>query len=258
MMARPVFMRILLLLPLLLMGGAALAQTRAPMAALAPADAPLVTDLSAHLIAITSSFTGTELLLFGSIDEPGEIVVVVRGPPGSTVVRRKDEVAGIWLNRRSLRFDGVPAYYAVSSTRPLDEIASPTLLNRLQIGAESLRFRPASDREDPQQYRAAVLRLKEQAGLYREELGVVFLGSKLFRAEISFPSTVAVGTYRAEVYLIRDDRVIAAQSTPLFVDKQGLEQEIFDYSRREPAIYGFIAVLLAVSAGWLAALLFRR
>ena len=75
---------------------------------------------------------------------------------------------------------------------------------------------------------------------------------------IRFPSTVAVGTYRAEVYLIRDDRVIAAQSTPLFVDKQGVEQEVFDYSRREPAVYGFIAVMLAVAAGWLAALVFRR
>jgi len=256
-MSARLLLLLLLLLPLPLQGSA-FAQARAPLAALAPADAPLVTDLSAHLIAITSSFTGTELLLFGAIDEPGDIVVVVRGPSGSTVVRRKDAVAGIWLNRRSLRFDGVPSYYAVSSTRPLEDIASPALLNRLQIGAESLRFRAATDQEEPQQYRAAVLRLKEQSGLYREELGVVFLGPKLFRAEISFPATVAVGTYRAEVYLIRDDRVIAAQSTPLFVDKQGLEQEVFDYSRREPAVYGFIAVLLAVAAGWLAALLFRR
>lgn len=258
-MSARLLLLLLLVLPLPLLPQApAFAQSRAPLAALAPADAPLVTDLSAHLIAITSSFTGTELLLFGAIDEPGDVVVVVRGPSGSAVVRRKDEVAGIWLNRRSLRFDGVPTYYAVSSTRPLEDIASPALLNRLQIGAESLRFRAATDQEEPQQYRAAVLRLKEQSGLYREELGVVFLGPKLFRAEISFPATVTVGTYRAEVYLIRDDRVIAAQSTPLFVDKQGMEQEIFDYSRREPAVYGFIAVLLAVSAGWLAALLFRR
>src|SRR3546814_10410317 len=48
-------------------------QTRGP----APADSPLITDLSSHLIAITSNFTGTDLLLFGAIDEPGDILVEI-------------------------------------------------------------------------------------------------------------------------------------------------------------------------------------
>lgn len=248
----------LLLLTFMCCSSAALAQTRSQLPALAPADAPLVTDLSSHLIAITSGFTGTELLLFGSIDEPGDVVVVVRGPAVQEVVRRKESIFGIWLNRRALRFDGVPAYYAVASSRPLDEIAGPALQMRLQIGAENLRFRPLSDRDDPAPFREAIRRLKAATGMFREEVDVVFLGPKLFRTQIAFPSTVPVGTYQTEVYLIRDDRVIAAQSTPLFIDKQGIEQEIFDYSRREPALYGFAAVLLAVAAGWAAALIFRR
>lgn len=255
-MIRRVFLLLLLLLG---PAGEALAQ-RGLSSAVVPADAPLVTDLSAHLIAITSSFTGTELLLFGSIDEPGDIVVVVRGPSGPAVVRQKKREAGIWLNRSPIRFEGVPAYYAVASTRPLGEIGAPNLLARLQIGAGNLRFRFANAGPEPdtKPHRDAILRHKKQDGLYREEPSVVFLGPKLFRTEISFPSTVPVGTYTTEVYLIRDDRVIAAQSTPLFVDKQGIEQEIYDFSRREPAVYGFMAVLLAVAAGWIAALLFRR
>jgi len=253
------FATLFTLLLLLVCAGEARAQ-RGLSSTVVPADAPLVTDLSAHLIAITSSFTGTELLLFGSVDEPGDIVVVVRGPSGPAIVRQKKREAGIWLNRSPLRFEGVPAYYAVASTRPLKEVASPSLLARLQIGGENLRFRFTRPAEEPDTspHRAAILRHKALGGLYREETSVVFLGPKLFRTEISFPSTVPVGTYTTEVYLIRDDRVIAAQSTPLFVDKQGIEQEIFDFSRREPAVYGFISVLLAVTAGWAAALLFRR
>jgi len=254
--------RILLALALLLAVAAppsAQAQ-RGLSSAVVPADAPLVTDLSAHLIAITSSFTGTDLLLFGAIDEPGDIVVVVRGPTGPAVVRQKRSVLGVWLNRSPMRFEGMPAYYAVASTRPLSEIGARNLLTRLQIGASNLRFRFANAGPEPNSvpHRQAILRHKAKAGLYREAADVVFLGPKLFRTEISFPSTVPVGTYTTEVYLIRDDRVIAAQSTPLFVDKQGVEQEIYDFSRREPAVYGFIAVLLAVTAGWIAALLFRR
>lgn len=74
----------------------------------------------------------------------------------------------------------------------------------------------------------------------------------------SASSTVPVGTYQTEVYLIRDNRIVAAQSTPLFIDKQGIEQEVYDFSRAEPAVYGLVAVLLAVFAGWLAAVVFRR
>ena len=39
------------------------------------------------------------------------------------VVRRKSNVAGLWLNTASATFDNVPSYYAVASTRPIDEIA---------------------------------------------------------------------------------------------------------------------------------------
>lgn len=227
----------------------------------APADAPLITDLSSHLIAITSSFTGTELLLFGAIDEPGEVVVVVRGPTATSVVRRKRPTLGFWLTRRSESFDNVPSYYAVASSKPLKDIAPSSLLQRLQIGADNLRFRYLGARrpEDATDYHRAIVRLKSGSGLYRENIGGIdFLGPKLFRTEISFPSTVPVGTYQTEVYLIRDNRIVAAQSTPLFIDKQGIEQEVYDFSRAEPAVYGLVAVLLAVMAGWAAAVAFRR
>ncbi|HEX6957624.1 MAG TPA: TIGR02186 family protein [Ferrovibrio sp.] len=242
------------------MPAAAQASRNAPRGPV-PADAPLITDLSSHLIAITSNFTGTQLLLFGAIDEPGEVIVVVRGPATKVVVRRKRRILGFWLTRHSERFDSVPGYYAVISSAPLNEIAPEPLLQRLQIGANNLRFRYLGTKppRDLASFREAVIRHKTREGLFNESIGgLEFLGPKLFRAEMDFPATVPVGTYRAEVYLIRDDRIIAAQSTPLFIDKQGIEQQIYDFSRQEPAVYGLVAVLLAVMVGWLAALAFRR
>lgn len=258
-------MRAVLVLAILFCGmaaGNAMAQaTRNAPRGPAPADAPLITDLSSHLIAITSSFTGTELLLFGAIDEPGDVIVVVRGPVSNAVVRRKGRTFGMWLTERSVSFDGVPGYYAVISSRPLGEIAPEPLLRRLQIGTENLRFRHIGTEAPPDlaEFRKAIIRQKIREGLFHETVGAVdFLGPKLFRTELSFPSTVPVGTYRAEIYLIRDDRIVAAQSTPLFIDKQGIEQQVFDFSRQEPGVYGMVAVLLAVLAGWAAAIAFRK
>ncbi len=251
----------LLALCTVLAGDAAAQATRNAPRGPAPADAPLITDLSSHLIAITSSFTGTELLLFGAIDEPGEVIVVVRGPVSNAVVRRKGRRFGLWLTERSEQYDGVPGYYAVISSKPLEELAPTTLLQRLQIGTGNLRFRHVGSDppEDIAEFRRALVRQKVREGLYREAVGAIdFLGPKLFRTEIRFPSTVPVGTYRAEIYLIRDDRIVAAQSTPLFIDKHGIEQQVFDFSRQEPGVYGMVAVLLAVLAGWAAALAFRK
>jgi len=223
------------------------------------ADPPLVTDVSSHLIAITSSFTGTELLVFGAVDDAGDVIVAIRGPAGPLMVRRKERVAGIWLNRRSLRFENVPGFYAVAANRPLAEIASPGLLSRLQIGASNLRLRVTSDKDDDAPFREALIRNKQRDQLYPAVVAPVsFLGQKLFRARFELPATVPVGTYRAEVYLIRDDKVIAAQATPLFVDKQGSEQAVYDFAHQQPLAYGLGAVVIALAAGWAAALAFRK
>jgi hypothetical protein len=56
---------------------------------------PLVFDLSSHLIAITTGFSGTELLLFGATEGEGDVIVTLRGPETTAVVRKKSRVAGI-------------------------------------------------------------------------------------------------------------------------------------------------------------------
>lgn len=224
-------------------------------------DSPLVTDLSSHLISITSSFTGTDLLIFGSVDEPGDIIIVLRGPQGRVVVREKQPAFGIWVNRDSVEFNNVPGYYAIAASRPLNQITNPSLLARLQIGLESLRLTPrrAPAGVDIDRFRAALLERQEAEGLLQREVSpVTFLGPKLFRANIGFPAAVPTGTYRAEVYLLRDDQVISAQATPLFIKKSGAEQVVYDFAHYYPVYYGLISIFLALLSGWLAATLLRR
>jgi uncharacterized protein (TIGR02186 family) len=227
----------------------------------AAVDNPLVTDLSSHLIAITSNFVGTELLLFGSIEQAGDVIVVVRGPTGPVNVRQKERTLGIWLNRQTVRFEDVPSFYAVVADRPLKEIASASMLARLRIGVDNLDFETADARDEAalRPFRQAVVRNKLREGLYQEQVGdVSFLGRKLFRTRIGFPAVVPVGTYQAEVYLMRGDRVIAAQSAPLFIDKQGFGQTVYDFAHQWPWLYGLAAVAAAVAAGWVAGTVFPK
>jgi uncharacterized protein (TIGR02186 family) len=221
----------------------------------------LIADLSSHLIAITTGFAGTELLLFGATEGEGDVVVIVRGPDGETSVRRKARVAGIWINRDELRFSGVPTFYRIASSRPLADFVPLALRQRHQIGVDFLRLHPQREvgPEEAAAFRAGMVRNKEAQKLYEPEVGrVSFLGARLFRTRIVFPANVPTGNYSVEVLLIRGGQVIAAQTTPMFVSKVGFGADIYDFAHQWAALYGLIAILLAVSAGWAAGLIFRK
>ncbi|QXG80254.1 TIGR02186 family protein [Rhodospirillum rubrum] len=232
---------------------------------------PLVADLSKHLVAITTAFSGTDVLLFGATDGPGDVVMVVRGPRDSHVVRRKDKLGIIWANQESVVFDEVPTFYRVASNRPLESFTTPAVLSRHQIGTAylALPVRDADFYDAPTRavFRDAFLRLKRQQGLYGgmgEDSAapgddrIALLDNRLFRANLYFPANVPVGSYIVEVYLFRDGEVVSAEITPLVISKIGIGAEIFDFAKHRALAYGVAAVIVAIAAGWLAGVAFRK
>ncbi|MBX7199616.1 MAG: TIGR02186 family protein [Rhodospirillaceae bacterium] len=224
---------------------------------------PLVADLSSHLVAITTGFSGTDVLLFGATDGPGDIAVVVRGPAENEVIRRKGRKGPMWVNTDEVTFRDAPSYYRVASSRPLDEFAPQTLLSRYQIGIDNLRIGTLADTalkpEEVADFRKAFVRLKTEASLYDQGLGAVnFMSNRLFRTELHFPSNVPTGTYLVEVYLFRDGDVTSAEIVPLNISQIGMSADIFDFAHNLAPLYGIVSILLAASAGWMANVAFRR
>lgn len=226
----------------------------------APRD--LVFDLSEPLVAITADFTGSELLLFGATDGTGDVVVVVRGPLRDQVVRRKDRVSGVWVNREAINFTDVPDYYAVASNRPIDEFISREVRDANQIGAAHLNLSSAREGIAPgkfNDFRNALIRGKQRQGLYSTKtVDLIFLSERLFRTSLRFPANVAVGTYGIDVYLMRNGEVAGVETKLLNFRKVGFEASVYDFAYRHSLAYGFLAVFIAVVAGWLADVSFRR
>ena len=221
---------------------------------------PVVADLSSHIIAISSGFSGTSVVLFGATDGPGDIIVVVRGPERAMTVWHKERIAGIWVNSRSVTFDNVPSFYAVAASRPLDELVSPATAALHRIGLGNLRLEPRRPKDAGRapQFVTALVEEQQRAGLIGNEAGkIAFLGERLFRASLNFPANVPTGSYLVQVFLVRDRDVVGGQTTPLVVSKVGLDAEVSDFATRRAAVYGAIAVAMAVVAGWLASLPFR-
>lgn len=222
----------------------------------------LIADLSSHLVSVTAGFAGTDLLLFGSVADEGDVIVVLRGPDGRVAVREKERSAiGIWVNRDEVVFTGVPSFYRVASSRPLDSFKTGRVLEVHQIGLKNLRFAamtPASEKTESAFHRA-LIRNKEKQNLYSSEAQPIsFLANRLFRTRISLPSNVPTGTYTVTVYLIRAGNVVSAQSIPLVVSKIGVGARVYDFAYKHAAAYGLLAIFMALCAGWLGSALFRK
>ena len=233
---------------------------------MAPAGAPkantLVADLSDHLVAISTGFAGTDVLLFGATEGKGDVVVIVRGPDRAVAVHRKSRVLGVWVNTAQMTFDRAPSFYAIASSRPLAQIAAQTVLAREEMGIQNLRLDLPRAKASPNvaaEWRAGLIRNHQRDGLYRTEVGrVIFLGNRLFRAEFELPANVPTGEYKVKVVLLQDGRVVEAQTTPLTVEKIGAEAAIYDFAYQNSALYGLIAILVALMAGWAAHMAFRK
>ncbi len=222
----------------------------------------ITVDLSDPIVKITAGFDGTELLIFGVAPGEGDVVVVVRGPIKDEIVRKKEQVAGVWVNRREIVLENVPSVYMMASNRPLDEFLPGGIAYIHQIGVENIQMKPSkeyADVEDWEEFRHAVIRNKENQNLYKWKPGaLVFQGNRLFRTKINFPANLTVGTFGIDTYLIKKGEMVAFETTLLNVRKFGLEAEVYNFAHRHSFAYGVLAILVAGLAGWLANAAFRK
>jgi uncharacterized protein (TIGR02186 family) len=220
---------------------------------------PVIADLSLRQVEIDSSFKGTEILLFGARNDAGDVVVVVRGPEHSYIVRKKERVAGIWVNKKQAIFNNVNGFYVVAASRSLEEIKNNLLLANLVIGMDNFKPKGEDEEDSTPEFQKALIDKQQHDKLYYPIVGEVsFIEDTLFRTIIKIPDNIPRGTYTAEVYLFSDGQLIGMQSTPLIVEKKGFDALVFDFAYQHSAVYGILAVLIALAAGWGAGALFRR
>lgn len=223
----------------------------------------IAADLSLHEIEITAGFDGAELLLYGHDAAVADVIVIVRGPEAPVAVRRKERVAGVWVNRQQVAFPDAPGFYYVSVTDGLhpegnlDQVLSETGLGARFLG---LQADDASiDKKLVEEFRDALIELRSREKLYSTVPGRIDMRPDgLFRTTVPFPAATPVGVYTVTVYHVVDGRPIAGTTTPLAVRKAGFGAFVYEVAHDEPALYGVIAILVALGAGWFGGWAFRR
>ena len=225
----------------------------------APATAEeIVLGLSQDEVAISATFDGSEILIFGAIKREatppeGElgVIVTVAGPDTPLTVRRKERRFGIWVNTDAVDIDLAPTFYAVASSGPLAEVLRATEDLRHKVTIPSVIRNVGASVMDSPAFEQALMRIRFENGLYlRLEGGVDLEEDTLFRTAIRMPANLTEGDYPTRIFLTRDGRVVDIYETQIEVNKVGLERWLYDLAHENAFLYGLMSLAIAIAAGW--------
>ena len=223
----------------------------------------LVTDLSESTVEISSTFLGADILLFGAYDgqKNDDIIVVVSGQKGDIKVDKKEKKFGIWMITESIKFSNIPKYYFVASNRDIQDITNTTEIKKRKLDLNN--FELISNKIDYKNldkkwYEALKRNMKKKQFWKIEENSIKLNKNTLFRKTLSLPSNVSTGIYNVKILHYRKGNLISQEESKIKINKTGISANIFNIAQNFSAIYGIIAVIIALFFGWFTNFIFRR
>ncbi|WP_458792371.1 TIGR02186 family protein [Yoonia sp. MH D7] len=224
----------------------------------------IVLGLSHESVAITATFKGSEILIFGAIRREtqlpaGElgVIVTVAGPDVPTTVFRKERRLGIWVNVDDVKINSAPSFYAVATSAPFSDIlrASEDLTNQISIRQAVRQI--GTNVLDSRNFSRALIRIRLENNLYQTLEGAVDLSrDTLFNTSIAMPANLIEGTYTTRIFLTRDGTIVDSYTTTIPVQKVGLERWLYNLAHEQALLYGLMSLAIAIASGWLASAVF--
>ncbi|MCA8884917.1 MAG: TIGR02186 family protein [Rhodobacteraceae bacterium] len=228
----------------------------------------VVLGLSQDEVAITATFDGSTLLIFGAVKRETpiptgsslEVIMTLTGPAEPVDVRRKSRRMGIWVNTDGVELSSAPSFYAVASTAPLADILSATedLRHRITVHRALSTVGASTAVTDVANFTDALIRIRTDEELYQSRESAVKLDEEtLFRTSLDLPANLVEGSYSTRIFLLRDKQVVDRYDTTIEVHKVGLERWLFTLAHEKPLVYGIMSLVIAIVAGWSASAAFR-
>jgi uncharacterized protein (TIGR02186 family) len=228
----------------------------------------VVLGLSKDEVAITTSFNGSDVLIFGAVKrdkpipdgDPLEVIVTISGPSEAVTVRRKEKRFGIWVNIDSVEIDKAPSFYAVATSAPLRDVLSDIEDLRYKISVpRAIRSVGAPMQiEDAAAFTQAIIRIRSNSDTYQLLENQVSVDAQtLFQTSIQLPAALTEGDYVTRIFLTRSGKVVSTYETSIDVRKVGMERWLYKMSRENSMLYGLMSLAIAIAAGWGAAAIFR-
>jgi uncharacterized protein (TIGR02186 family) len=230
----------------------------------------LTVAISKPIIRIGSNYQGSSVTVFGTAQIASteqcspDVVVTLRGPDETAVIRSRVRSAGIWINDQSVRLVHAPSLFKIAASRLLEQIAVTDI--RAESGVDidtvlgsSMVLQNAQEIAMAGPSYAAWRQSKASEDMFSVDEGAVtWLGDRLFSTTFSIPAAARVGPYEAVASAFCGGRLRDQRLTLVQVVKAGISQRVFEAAQGWPILYGLGVTVMALLCGLLASFLFAR
>ena len=170
---------------------------------------------------------------------------------------QKEKKYGFWINRKINSLKNVPSFYSISSTKPLDILLPNNFQTAYEIGL--IKQINSKNQKIDDKLIDQILFVEKNKKQYNENnTPITLLENTLFSNEIDFPTNLQEGNYKVKIHLIRFQKVLATKQDIIYVKKIGLQNWINFLAFQKPQLYGIMSILIAISFGFVASLVFRK
>jgi uncharacterized protein (TIGR02186 family) len=214
-------------------------------------------------VEIGAFFRGQRVTVAAMIPQGTGAVMEVVGQAVDEHLMRKGRRGGLWLNVGEIDFHGAPSLYMVMSTDPklLEAAAAAEPWGYPALKTQVTMSGLVQDRERDEFFEQ-FLKLKESEGLYttfQEPIKESRVAGGLVpvKGEFRLPTNVKPGSYEVCLSVIQEGRVTAKECGELKVMMVGFPAIIATLAYQQGAIYGILAVVIAIVTGFAIGFIFK-
>ncbi len=176
----------------------------------------------------------------------------------------------VWLPVGPAEIQDIPGMCAILSSAKISNILSAAEQRAAGVTSDFKEIYEQSKirlRQEPpqseiaslrQEYLSGLLRILTEGRLYQSQEDAVKINSCQFRAQLVYPANAPMGEYTAFCYFVQEGRARLVWQEKFVVKSGGLAEWLSHQARANSAIYGVLAALIAVGAGMLVGVIFRK
>ena len=224
-------------------------------------------DMEPNLVTIDAGYNGAQVQVKGAIPEQMDLIIQIKGDSHDTDLLKKGHVLKLlWMNTRTITFKGLPQTYMLylPETITLSDLEKTPELQKLKAGFVSLEqettVTPAD--EDKAFLFQELFKLKTEEGVYTQQENAITYqrldgGMKSFACKLAIPSRMKPGRYSVEIALLNNKTLDHVERRELEIREIGFPALISTLAFQHGPIFGILATLIAIVAGFLMGVLFR-
>jgi hypothetical protein len=227
-------------------------------------------DCSPNLIKVRAFFHGAWVNIHGTCPSGTKVVVEVVGEDEKEILMKMGRRGPLWMNVAEVHIEGVPNLYLLlghsetSLATPSNEVDFRDgkngdygrLLQRARISESH------ADEAEKVKLFDEFVSLKESESLYGILPNAIKVeprgDGEYFEGRFWLPPRVYAGDYEVRPLLVTGNEIYQGSSTKIRVVRVGLPAILSSLALRQPALYGILAVVVAMAMGLLMGVVFRR